>query len=77
MANTEESYTIKAQGKYFNELLGDEEFDESISESKIAKAVSTYRKKMQEDDVVVPTKVEEKEEEPEEVKITGLMARRK
>ena len=57
--------------------LGDEEFDESISDSKIAKAVSTYRKKMQEDDVVVPTKVEEKEEEPEEVKSTGLMARRK
>ena len=57
--------------------LGDEEFDESISDSKIAKAVSTYRKKMQEDNVVVQTKVEEKEEEPEEVKSTGLMARRK
>ena len=41
--------------------LGDEKFSESISDSKIAKAVSTYRKKMQEEDVTVPTKVEEKE----------------
>jgi hypothetical protein len=57
--------------------LGDERFDESISDSKVAKAVSTYRKKMQEKDVTVPTKVEEKEEEPEEAKSTGLMARRK
>ncbi len=30
MANTEESYTIKAQGKYFNELLGDEEFESDL-----------------------------------------------
>ena len=57
--------------------LGDERFDQEITDSKVAKAVSTYRKKMQEEDVTVPTKVEEKEEEPEEAKSTGLMARRK
>ena len=57
--------------------LGDEKFDQEITDSKIAKAVSTYRKKMQEEDVTVPTKVKEKEEEPEEAKSTGLMARRK
>lgn len=57
--------------------LGDEKFDQEITDGKIAKAVTAYKTKMSE--VTEDKKPEpEIEEEPEkEAKSSGLMARRK
>jgi hypothetical protein len=58
--------------------LGDEKFDEEITDSKIAKAVSTYKKKVKDGDIKKPEVIaEDKEEEPVKAEPTGLMARRK
>jgi len=56
--------------------LGDEKFDDEITDSKIAKAVTAYKKKVKDGDVEKPEAVEDKEEEPVKAKPTGLMARR-
>jgi hypothetical protein len=56
--------------------LGDEKFDEEITDSKIAKAVSAYKKKVKDGTIEEPEVIEDKEEEPIKAEPTGLMARR-
>ena len=59
--------------------LGDEEFDQEITDSKIAMAVADYRKKLKEEEDIPDTKEPEviSEIKEEEKESTGLMARRK
>jgi len=58
--------------------LGDEKFDQQITDGKIAKAVTAYKTKMSEgkEDKKPEVKTEEPEEEKED-KSAGLMSRRK
>jgi len=55
--------------------LGDEKFEQEITDSKIVKAVSKYRKSISENKE--DKKPEIVEEKPEEEKSAGLMSRRK
>jgi len=56
---------------------GLEEEKEEISDAKIAKAVSSYKKTVKEKDLAKPKEVETKEEPEVEDEPAGLMARRK